>query len=426
MAQNFETWKNTTLALPASTTDTELTLKSVPTVTSGRLLLISWSVKERVSFSGITGSKVTWVVRNLSQTWDPVTWGTGLAWIAGTEVRLVAMWDQLADRTADNSYKNGTTQTFDKVIAKSIKFTGTTTVWVQPIELTTTQRDALNMTGINTGFIWNTTTTTYQWYSWGTWVDFALSALAPMLLTGDQTASGIKTFSSLLKATDKQQFWGGAENIDQITMWAFFRYWMWVQTWWLLRIFRHPAWVGITFWTWDWTTFTEHARISSASDFTFDSGNIRRTASDAEALAGSSTTTNLTPYQGTLITKHEVQTFTRNTTGVQTITHSLWKVPKSIRITAKWDVNVATWHINSSDWLYDGTNQNCVYTYVNAWSIASTTTNKCVYITQTVSWTEYLLSGSIQNVTNTQFEINWTNTLWNSYVQQIKGIIELS
>jgi hypothetical protein len=37
------------------------------------------------------------------------------------------MHDQIADKTADNSYTSGTTQTFDKVIAKSIKFTGTTT-----------------------------------------------------------------------------------------------------------------------------------------------------------------------------------------------------------------------------------------------------------------------------------------------------------
>jgi hypothetical protein len=196
--------------------------------------------------------------------------------------------------------------------------------------------------------------------------------------------------------------------------WRWYMFWSYARPY--LYFLANNATIGRSDWTLD---------IPSTA-VTFNSWNIRRTASDAEALAGSSTTTNLTPYQGTLVTKHEVQTFTRNTTGVQTITHSLWKVPKSIRITAKGDVNAATWHINSSDWLYDGTSQNCVFTYVNAWSIASTTTNKCVYITQTVSWTEYLLSGSIQNVTNTQFEINWTNTLWNSYVQQVKGIIELS
>lgn len=426
MAANLESGKETQLALPLSTTDTEATLFSVPTKTSGRLFITDGIQRERVSYTGITGSKVTWLTRNLSVTWDPATGGTWLAFIAGSTVRLVAMHDQIVDKTDSNTYKAGTTQTFDIVVAKTVKFTGTTTPWLQPIALTTTQRDALDMTWVTASIIYNTTTTTYQQYIGGTWTDIAISAASPMLLTGDQTASGIKTFSSLLKATNKLQVWGETEVIDLITMWSSFRYGMGVESGWILRIFRHPAWAWISFWSWDGTTHTEFARISDWSTFTFDGGNIRRGASDAEALAGSSTTTVITPYQGTLISKQEVQTFTRNTTGTQTITHSLWKVPKMISVKAYGDLNASTWHINDSQWSYDWTNQYCVYSTVNAWAVSSSTTNKAIYITQVVSGTAYELIGTIQNVTSSSFDIVWTNSLGNSYVQQVKGIIEIA
>jgi hypothetical protein len=55
------------------------------------------------------------------------------------------------------------------------------------------------MTGVTSAIIYNSTTTTYQQYIGGTWSDIAVSALAPMLLTGDQTADGIKTFNAIMK-----------------------------------------------------------------------------------------------------------------------------------------------------------------------------------------------------------------------------------
>lgn len=423
MATNLQSGKETQLALPLSTTDTDATLFSVPTVTSGRLFITDGIQRERVSYTGITGSKVTWLTRNLSVTWDPATGGTWLAFIAGSTVRLVAMHDQIVDKTADNTYKDGTTQTFDKVIAKSIKFTGTTTPWLQPITLTTTQRNALNMTWVTAAIIYNSTTTTYQQYIWGTWSDIAISALAPMLLTGDQTASGIKTFSSLLKATDKQQFGGGAEVLDQITMWSWFKYWLWINGA-KTVLYRNNLGAGVWFGSYDGTTYTEHASVNSATDFTFDGGNIRRGSSDAEALAWSSTTTALSPYQWNLITKHEVKTFSRNTIWVQTITHSLWRVPKAIRINARCVSTIWSTEMIISDWVYDGTSQYCVFALFNG---TTWITDKAVYISKNYAWTAYELVGTIQNVTSTQFQISWTNLYANNtYAQSINGIIELS
>lgn len=59
MAANLESGKETQLALPLSTTDTEATLFSVPTKTSGRLYITDGTQEERVNFTGVTGSKVT-------------------------------------------------------------------------------------------------------------------------------------------------------------------------------------------------------------------------------------------------------------------------------------------------------------------------------------------------------------------------------
>lgn len=442
MATNLQSGKETQLALPLSTTDTDATLFSVPTVTSGRLFITDGIQRERVSYTGITGSKVTWLTRNLSVTWDPATGGTWLAFIAGSTVRLVAMHDQIVDKTADNTYKDGTTQTFDKVIAKSIKFTGTTTPWLQPITLTTTQRNALNMTWVTAAIIYNSTTTTYQQYIWGTWSDIAISALAPMLLTGDQTASGIKTFNDIIRkrsTTDIDtihyvRLWTRYENsaiphssqwhITQLLRWDMSgegtgNDWGWGFQFWpngspYLYMINNST----TIWRSDWTLNIASPTLS------FNWWEVRRGSSDAEALAWSSTTTALSPYQWNLITKHEVKTFSRNTIWVQTITHSLWRVPKAIRINARCVSTIWSTEMIISDWVYDGTSQYCVYALFNG---TTWTTDKAVYISKNYAWTLYELIGTIQNVTSTQFQISWTNLYANNtYAQSINGIIELS
>lgn len=48
-------------------------------------------------------------MRNLSQTADPITGGTGLAWPAGSSFKVVFMHDQLADATRPFPIYSGTT-----------------------------------------------------------------------------------------------------------------------------------------------------------------------------------------------------------------------------------------------------------------------------------------------------------------------------
>jgi len=45
----------------------------------------------------------------LSKTADPATSGTGLTWIAGTEVVLVAMHDQLVEEDGNNTFTGNNT-----------------------------------------------------------------------------------------------------------------------------------------------------------------------------------------------------------------------------------------------------------------------------------------------------------------------------
>jgi len=98
MVQTYQSGFKTTLAIILNPTDTTATLATVPTVTKGRLYLSDWQQEERMSFTGVSWSTVTGLTRGLSKTADPATAGTGLTWIAGTRVKLVAMHDQLVDK----------------------------------------------------------------------------------------------------------------------------------------------------------------------------------------------------------------------------------------------------------------------------------------------------------------------------------------
>lgn len=110
---NFESWKRTTLSQPVAPWDTTIYLASVPTVTSGRLYLKNQAQEEWIDFTGVSGSTVTGCSRGMSQTQDPSTSGTWLTWIAGTEVRLVVMHDQLANKQKTNTWTAAQTFSWD-------------------------------------------------------------------------------------------------------------------------------------------------------------------------------------------------------------------------------------------------------------------------------------------------------------------------
>lgn len=99
-----------------------MTVATAPTVTAGRLLLKSrdGSLKEWVSFTGVSGTTVTGLTRGLSQTADPATSGTGLTWVAGTQVILVAMHDQLGDKQEGYVPKQATTAALNARTSKTL------------------------------------------------------------------------------------------------------------------------------------------------------------------------------------------------------------------------------------------------------------------------------------------------------------------
>lgn len=99
MTQTFESGYSSTLSQKFSSTDTVMYVATPPTVTAGRIYLTDGSQKERVSFSWVSGSTLTWCVRGLSRVADPVTAWTWLNWLAGTPIVLVAQHDQLLDKT---------------------------------------------------------------------------------------------------------------------------------------------------------------------------------------------------------------------------------------------------------------------------------------------------------------------------------------
>lgn len=100
----FESWFKTTLAVKLNPGDTSMTLAIAPTVTAGRIYLKSGNQEEWINFTGVSGTTLTWLSRQLSKTLVPATsQGSGYTWIAGTPVRLVAMHDQMTWWNMDSS-----------------------------------------------------------------------------------------------------------------------------------------------------------------------------------------------------------------------------------------------------------------------------------------------------------------------------------
>ncbi len=94
----YETGFSTTLAAKLNPADTTATLATVPTRTAGRMFLKNGTTKEWISYTGVSGSTITGLTRSLSKTADPASGTTGLTWVAGTPITLVAMHDQLIDK----------------------------------------------------------------------------------------------------------------------------------------------------------------------------------------------------------------------------------------------------------------------------------------------------------------------------------------
>ena len=187
---NLESGFSTLLTLPLAIADTTMTVATAPTVTSGRVYLVSWTTKEWIKFTGVSGLTLTGLTRNMSRTADPSTWGTGLAWIAGTKVTLVAMHDQLPDKSASNTF------------AGDVGFSWTTTAWLIPKSLTTTQRDLI--TPATSAIIYNSTTTVLNQYTNWAWSALLWNSNAS---TTVQWAVEISTQAQQSVGTDTGETW---------------------------------------------------------------------------------------------------------------------------------------------------------------------------------------------------------------------------
>lgn len=218
---NFESWKRTTLSQPVAPWDTTIYLASVPTVTSGRLYLKNQAQEEWIDFTGVSGSTVTGCSRGMSQTQDPSTSGTWLTWIAGTEVRLVAMHDQLANKQKTNTW--AAAQTFSAVTTFNawVAIAGTSSYLDLP-SLTTAQRNALTP---NNGFLvydsdlWEN----YQYVS-GAWSAVSAWSTQPNAST---TVAGKVEIATSAEAIWGATTWGTgaavvADPATNLIVWAYF------------------------------------------------------------------------------------------------------------------------------------------------------------------------------------------------------------
>lgn len=158
MAQTTQSLYSAFLTKKLDPADTTAEVSVAPTITSGRIRVGTWSNKELIKFTWVSGNTLTGLVRNLSKTGVPVTGWTGLAHIAGTKLANVIMHDQLVDKQED--------QTFTwSITATDVRFSGTTTSWLRLKSVTTTQRLAL--TPANGDMVYDSTLSEiYQYIGW--------------------------------------------------------------------------------------------------------------------------------------------------------------------------------------------------------------------------------------------------------------------
>jgi len=176
MAQQYESGFSTIIAVTLNPADTSITLAVAPEALSGRMYITDWSQREWISYTGVSGTTLTGVTRNLDLFDDPATGGTGLQFNAGTPIVLVAMHDQLPNKKVANTFVGDQTVDWALTVDGLLSFTGTDTPWVRLKSLTTAQRDAL--TPANGDKIYNSTTGTEQTYYGGQWNDAGTSTVA--------------------------------------------------------------------------------------------------------------------------------------------------------------------------------------------------------------------------------------------------------
>lgn len=194
----YQTGFETTIAFRVEPTDTTIKLATAPTATNGRIYIFNNAQEEWVSYTGVSGTTITWVTRWLSKTADPATAWTGLTWIAWTTVRLVAMHDQMPDKKDSNTF--GGKQTFNEVDFDS------TWKFSPPIYATTTARDAEITSPTNGLIVYVTADWLFYKYEAGAWSSFA-SWSVPNATTTTSWKVEIATQAELEAWTDTGWTW---------------------------------------------------------------------------------------------------------------------------------------------------------------------------------------------------------------------------
>ena len=164
MAQTTESLYSAFLTKKLDPADTTAEVSVAPTITSGRIRVGTWSNKELIKFTWVSGNALTGLVRNLSKTGVPATGWTGLTHIAGTKLVNVIMHDQLVDKQEDQTF-------WWSITATDIRFSWNTTSWLRVKSLTTSQRLAL--TASNGDIVYDSTIWVLYQYIWGAWSTFA-------------------------------------------------------------------------------------------------------------------------------------------------------------------------------------------------------------------------------------------------------------
>ena len=169
--------------------------------------------------------------------------------------------------------------------------------------------------------------------------------------------------------------------------------------------------------------------IQSENFATMNNKGIIQLSNDNEALNWGDSTKAITPYQGALITRRQYLKTTRNTLWLQTISHALGKVPKIISVQAVGSYNT-TYNIDCNSFgKYDWTNQYCTYK-AHVWSSwqQGVQDNIIAFLHDDIStWpVNNQMVWTLQNVTSSQFEINWTNTYWWGNIQNVTMLIEIA
>lgn len=93
----YESWYLSTLWAKLSPWDTTLIVATAPTITAGRVFIKNGTQKEWISFSWVSGTTLTGLVRQLSKTANPsVSTGNWYTFTAWTQIKIVAMHDDIS------------------------------------------------------------------------------------------------------------------------------------------------------------------------------------------------------------------------------------------------------------------------------------------------------------------------------------------